>query len=229
MRSRPLDPIPPAPASGRRFDAVLFDFGGVFTESPFGVFERAAAELGAAPEHVLEVVFGPYDCDTDHPWHRLERGEISLMDARSGIMQLGSARGIDLDPLRILARMAGGGSTRAPLVDRVRALRREGYRTGLVTNNAREFGEGWRRLLPLDELFDLVVDSCEIGCRKPDPAIFHHALRLAGDVAPERCIFLDDFPGNVNAAERLGMTAILVTDPHEAIVALDRLLEGSSA
>jgi putative hydrolase of the HAD superfamily len=209
----------------RRFDAVLFDFGGVFTESPFGVFEQAARELGAAPEHVLEIVFGPYDCDTDHPWHRLERGEISLMDARADIMSLGNARGVEIDPLRILARMATGGGAREPLVQRVRSLRREGYRTGLVTNNAREFREGWRGLLPLDELFDLVVDSSEIGCRKPDPTIFQHALQLAGGVAPERCIFLDDFAGNVRAAERLGMTGILVADDAtEALATLDRLL-----
>jgi epoxide hydrolase-like predicted phosphatase len=212
----------------RSYDAVLFDFGGVFTESPFSAFEDAAREMGADPRRVLEVVFGPYDADTDHPWHRLERGETSFMEARSVIMDLGSRQGLEIDPLKILARLGLGGGTRDALVDRTRDLRNEGYRTGLVTNNAREFREAWRPVLPLEELFDIVIDSSEVGMRKPDPEIFRHALELIGGIAPERCVFLDDFEGNVNAAERLGMAAVLVSDdPHAAIAELDRLLGGS--
>jgi epoxide hydrolase-like predicted phosphatase len=209
----------------RRFDAVLFDFGGVFTDSPFAVFETAAAELGAPPEQVLGIVFGPYDRDTDHPWHRLERGEIGFGETRREIMRLARDAGLDLDPLTILSRMTLGGGTRDVLVDRTRALRAAGYRTGLVTNNAREFRDGWRRVLPLAELFHAVVDSSEVGMRKPDPAIYHHALAEVGGVAPERCIFLDDFHGNVAAARQLGMAGVLVgSDVGAAIAELDRLL-----
>jgi len=209
----------------RRFDAVLFDFGGVFTASPFTAFEDAARELGAEPRRVLEIVFGPYDADTDHPWHRLERGEIPFADARADIMQLGARDGLSLDPLTILARMGLAGGTREPLVARTRALRIEGYRTALVTNNAREFRDAWRPVLPLAELFDAVVDSSEVGMRKPDPGIFHHARELVGGPPAERCVFLDDFAGNVAAAQRLGMAAILVgEDPSPAIAELDQLL-----
>jgi epoxide hydrolase-like predicted phosphatase len=212
----------------RRFDAVLFDFGGVFTASPFGAFEQAARELGADPRAVLEIVFGPYDLDTDHPWHRLERGELALVEARAAIIALGAQRGIDLDPLRVLARMSAGGATRAPLVARTRALRDEGYKTALVTNNAREFGASWRPLLPLDELFDAVIDSSEIGVRKPNPAIFERALTEVGGVPAARSIFLDDHPGNVAAARRLGMQALLVEeDPAGALARLDELLSGA--
>jgi epoxide hydrolase-like predicted phosphatase len=211
----------------RSYDAVLFDFGGVFTESPFSAFEDAAREMGADPRQVLEIVFGPYGADTDHPWHRLERGETSFLEARTVIMDLGTQRGLEIDPLKILARLGMGGGTRDALVERTRALRGEGYRTGLVTNNAREFREAWRPVLPLDELFDAVVDSSEVGMRKPDPGIFHHALALIGGVTPERCIFLDDYEGNVDAAKRLGMAAVLVTDePQAAIAELDLLLAG---
>jgi putative hydrolase of the HAD superfamily len=209
----------------RRFDAVLFDFGGVFTASPFTAFEDAARELGAEPSRVLEIVFGPYDADTDHPWHRLERGETSFAEARIGIMALGAQAGVEIDPLKILAGMGMGGGPREPLIARTRALRQEGYRTALVTNNAHEFRDAWRPVLPLAELFDAVVDSSEVGMRKPNPAIFQHALERVGGVSPERSIFLDDFAGNVAAAERLGMAAILVTeDPNAAIAELDRLL-----
>jgi epoxide hydrolase-like predicted phosphatase len=209
----------------RRYDAVLFDFGGVFTDSPFAVFETAAAELGAPAEQVLGIVFGPYDRDTDHPWHRLERGEIGFGDTRREIVRLAREAGIELDPVSILARVSLGGGTRDVLVDRTRRLRAAGYRTGLVTNNAREFRESWRRVLPLAELFDAVVDSSEVGMRKPDPAIYHHALARVGGVLPERCVFLDDFHGNVAAARQLGMAGVLVgSDVGAAIAELDRLL-----
>lgn len=217
-----------APMS-RCFDAVLFDFGGVFTASPFGAFEDAARELGADPRVVLEIVFGPYDLDTDHPWHRLERGEIGLAAARDEIIALGNRRGVSLDPLRVLARMAGGSGAREALVTRTRALRVEGYKTALVTNNAVEFRAAWRPLLPLDELFDAVVDSSEVGMRKPNPAIFHHALERVGGVAAARSIFLDDHPGNIAAAQRLGMQGVLVgDDPAPALAELERLLTGAT-
>jgi epoxide hydrolase-like predicted phosphatase len=212
-----------------RFDAVLFDFGGVFTASPFGAFEQAARELGADPREVLEIVFGPYDLDTDHPWHRLERGELGLGDARTEIIALGSARGIELDPLHVLMRMSSGGRTREPLVERTRRLRREGYRTALITNNAREFGPSWRGLLPLDELFDAVIDSSAVGMRKPNPAIFQRALAEIGGVAPARSIFLDDHPGNIAAAHRLGMRGVLVGDDFAgALAELEELLSGAA-
>lgn len=210
----------------RRFDAVLLDFGGVFTPSPFHAFERAAQDLGASPQQVLDLVFGPYDRDTDHPWHRLERGECDFGQTRRDIMSRAADAGVPLDPLKILAGMSLGGGVHQRLVERVRGLREDDYLTGLVTNNAREFRETWRPLLPLDEIFDTVVDSSEVGMRKPDPRIFELALAQVGGVAATRCIFLDDFQGNVAAAEQLGMTGVLVGEDVDAAIAeLDRLLE----
>ncbi|TMA22921.1 MAG: HAD family phosphatase [Deltaproteobacteria bacterium] len=205
--------------------AVLFDFGGVYTSSPFSLFAEAAAELGATPEHMLDLVFGPYDRDTDHPWHRLERGELSLLEARDAIIALAADAGLAFDPLAILARMAKGGGAREAVVAATRRLRERGLRMALVTNNAREFSAGWRAMLPLAELFDAVIDSSEVGMRKPDPAIFSLALRELGDIAPEHAVFLDDFPGNVAAARRLGMHGVLVEDdPSGALAELERLL-----
>ncbi len=208
----------------RRFDAVLFDLGGVYTDSPFAAFDGIAAELGSTAEVVQEILFGEYDADGDHPWHRLERGEISLMDAREGIMAIGRAQDLEVDPIQLLSRIGSGKGTRDPLIERTRALRAEGYKTALVTNNFVEVREAWRTLLPVEELFDAVVDSSEIGVRKPDAAIYHHALELL-DVAAERSIFLDDYPGNVQAAERLGMGGVVVgADVMGAIRELDALL-----
>jgi putative hydrolase of the HAD superfamily len=205
--------------------AVLFDFGGVYTSSPFSIFADFAADLGTEPERVLGLVFGPYDRDTDHPWHRLERGELSLLDARREIMALASSDGLEFDPLAILARMAGGGGPREAVIAATRRLRERGLRTALVTNNAREFSAGWRAMIPIAELFDAVIDSSEVGVRKPDPAIFALALRELGGVAPEHTVFLDDFAGNIAAARKLGMHGVLVADdPSGALAELARLV-----
>ena len=209
----------------REIDAVLFDFGGVFTESPFDAIEALEQEFGTQPGQLLQLVFGPYDEDTDHPWHRLERGEISLESARNEVVALGKPFGIDSDPFTLFARMGSGG-IREEMVDRGLALRRNNYRTALVTNNAREFRERWIQLIPVDELFDVIIDSSEVGVRKPDPRIFHLALERLGGIDPSRALFLDDFPGNIEAAERLGIRGTLVTsDLQEALAALDRLIE----
>ena len=206
-------------------DAVLWDFGGVFTSSPFDAAEELGASLGAAPGRVLEIVFGPYHEDTDHPWHRLERGEIPLAEARDAIVALGRAEGIDTDPFRLFALMATGGGARAAMVERARRVVAHGYRTALVTNNAHEFREGWRKLVPAEELFHVIVDSSEVGFRKPDPRIFALALEKLGGIRPERALFLDDHPSNVAAAAKLGIRSVLVrSDLADALAALDALL-----
>ena len=209
------------------FDAVLFDFGGVFTPSPFELADELDSAGAREGVPLRELIFGPYDRDTDHPWHCLERGEITLDEARSRIIALGRAEGVDTDPFRLFRRLAreGGSGPRAAFVDRARALRKAGYRTGLVTNNAREFRDGWRRMVPVDELFEVIVDSSEVGVRKPDRRIFELALERLDGIAPERAMFLDDHPGNVSAAELIGIRGVLVeSDPSAALAALDALL-----
>jgi putative hydrolase of the HAD superfamily len=213
-----------------RFDAVLFDFGGVFTDSPFDAVEDAGRELGAAPGELREIVFGPYHEDTDHPWHRLERGEVSLADAREAVISIGRSAGFEFEPFELLARSVGKGGARGEFVECARGLRERGFLTAMVTNNVREFGFGWRRMIPVDEIFDLVIDSSEVGVRKPDRRIYHLTLEQLGGIAPERTVFLDDFEGNLEAARDVGMHSVLVdADAERAIVDLERLLAESRA
>jgi putative hydrolase of the HAD superfamily len=209
----------------RSFDAVLFDFGGVFTESPFQAARRFAESINVDASDMLDTVFGPYDHDSDHPWHRLERGEMPLMEAREEICELGRQRGFNADPFVVLGALRHGGGPRQEMLDRVSGIRRAGIRTAIVTNNVLEFRDAWRAMIPVDDLFDVVVDSCEVGFRKPDPRIYRKALELVGDVAPARAIFLDDYEGNVRAANTLGIRGIVVgPDPTPALAELDRLL-----
>lgn len=210
------------------FRAVLFDFGGVFTDSPFHAVNAYGEELGLGAREVTGIVFGSYEQDGEHPWHRLERGEITLDSARELILALGQERGLRVDIYELFARMAGnnaGAGARQPLVERVRLLRDEGYTTGIITNNVKEFGDGWRALVPVDELFDFVVDSSSAGVRKPDPRIFQIALQQLGDISPQEVVFLDDYPANVEAARALGLQSILVGGDLQATLReLDELL-----
>ncbi len=210
--------------------AVLFDFGGVFTDSPFHAVHAFGEELGLGPAEVTEIVFGSYEQDGDHPWHRLERGEITLESARESVLALGEARNLTVDIYELFGRMAGnnaGADQRQPLVDCVRRLKEQGYRRGIVTNNVKVFGEGWRRLSPVGEVCDFVVGSRHGGVRKPDPAIFEIALSRLPDLKPEQVVFLDDYSANVSAASAMGMHTITVgTDLAAVIAELDALLEG---
>ena len=207
-------------------DAIVFDFGGVFVDSPFTAVQAAAADLGVAPAVMLDTVFGPYDQDTDHAWHRLERGEITLDDARAQIIAASLDAGLpELDPVALLMAL-GGGDVRVQMVEFCRSMRSRGVATALLTNNAREFAAFWRPLLPLDELFDDVVDSSEVGMRKPDQRIFELSLQRLG-VTASRTAFVDDAPGNVDGARRAGLQAVLIgpqpADEAAAIAALQAL------
>jgi epoxide hydrolase-like predicted phosphatase len=121
-----------------------------------------------------------------------------------------------------------GGSAREPrtfMTDAVRRIRAVGLRTGVVTNNLVEFGPHWRQIIPLDELFDDVVDSSEVRMRKPNTAIFELACQRL-DVAPSRTVFVDDHPGNVAGAEAAGLTGLCCGfTVEESRAAADVLLE----
>lgn len=206
-------------------DAVVFDFGGVFVGSPFDGLRRLGEERGIDHEQMLAVVFGSYDLDTDHPWHRAERGELDIMSVRDQIRVLGEAEGLDLDLFDMLAALSGGGGVNEEMVALVRRVRARGLRTALLTNNIAEGREFWQGLLPIDELFDVAVDSSAVGMRKPDPRIYQLTLDELGGVAPERAVFLDDYPGNITAADAVGMIGVLVdADPSDAITRVDDLL-----
>ncbi len=202
--------------SGGAIEAVLFDFAGVLTSSPW-------TAMTAAGGGDLELLIGSYEEDGDHPWHQVERGEIPITDWAVAVTQLGLEAGVEVD-FAPLQAMLGEMTIHEDVVERARRLRADGYRVGLITNNVREASATWRALVPVDEIFEVVVDSSEVGMRKPNPAIFHHALSLLGEVAPERAVFLDVSPGNVAGARRAGLHAIHVVTPAQALAELDELL-----
>ncbi len=191
--------------------AVLFDLTGVLTTSPW-------PHLTAAAGGDVELLVGAYHEDGDHPWHRLERGEIGFGEWFEGVSALAADAGVQLD-LSPMAALRDEMVVFPQVVDCVAELRRAGFKTALVTNNVREGSKMWRSLLAVDDLFDVVIDSSEVGVRKPNRAIFDLALQQLGVTDPAAAVFLDDLESNVVAARSIGMHAILVGDPPDAALA----------
>jgi putative hydrolase of the HAD superfamily len=208
-------------------EAAIFDFGGVLTEP---IFRRTHADDGharLARFFVTEAVSVYAEPTGEHDLHLLETGRLSMSDFVRRLVDRFVAAG---NPRMGLEEATNALFHESPLVacaamvDAVKAVRDAGYRTALLTNNAREWEASWRGLIPVDELFDVVVDSSAVGLRKPDLEIFNLTCEKLG-VRPERCLFVDDLRCNVDAAESLGMEVLHCTDPVQtAAVVLERLL-----
>jgi len=216
-------------SNGSRVDAVIFDLGGVVAANgrPSDLLRRFPND---PPDLVRSVIMGDYADDTDHPWHQLERGEITFADYRASLAELVLSAG--LRPVVDAPPPSGGSGPmfdfvpNPPVVQLVNDLKRLEVRRGVLTNNIREFRDLWRSMLDFDDLFDDVVDSHEVGMRKPDPEIYLLSARRLG-VDPSRIVFLDDTESNVEAARRVGMTGVLVDDDPTAAVARVRELVAS--
>ena len=109
------------------------------------------------------------------------------------------------------------------MIELMAALRAEGYRMALVTNNAREWEPRWRAMAPTDDIFELVIDSAQVGRRKPDPVIYDLTVRRLG-VPAATCLLVDDLERNCTAAREAGMQAIVYRDPEQATRDLHRAL-----
>jgi epoxide hydrolase-like predicted phosphatase len=216
-------------AAMRPIRAVLLDYSGVFTTPPFTAFPALEVAKGLPAGALLELLWGNYgDPAGTHAWHKLERGEVTFAEYWEDMN--GRAKvtfGDDFDVNEMAAAMRENFAVHHVMVTRVRELK-PSYRTALLTNNVKEFGEGWRSTIPVDELFDVVIDSSHVGNRKPEPAYFAHALDAVA-VEADEAVFLDDMLCNVEGARDVGLTAIHVTDVGLAIDELDRLLAARSS
>jgi putative hydrolase of the HAD superfamily len=198
--------------------AVIFDLGGVLAAN--GRQSDLSARFPAEHAELVRSIFmGPYHEDTDHPWHRLERGEISMEAMREQVGRMLAEAGVSFPE----APRGDDGSVgfafrpNEPVVDLVERLRTHGVRTGVLTNNVAEMRPLWWPMLEFERLFDDIVDSSDVGMRKPNPAIYHLALERLG-VAAAHTAFLDDVASNVEAAVAVGMTGIVVDeDPLPAV------------
>lgn len=210
----------------QRFRAVLWDFGGVITTSPFTAFAHYEEAHGLPSGFVRRV----NATNPDHnAWARLERSEIDAreFDAmfRAEALALGhDVRGADILPLL-------SGAIRPRMVAALDRLVAEGYRIACITNNARVgHGSGMAgsaeqsaEVSAILARFERVFQSSKLGFRKPDPRIYLLACEAMG-LAPETCVYLDDLGINCKPAATLGMTAIKVTGEEQALAELGALL-----
>jgi putative hydrolase of the HAD superfamily len=222
-RSR-ADGPPDSALVSSQLKAVVFDLGGVLTLTgrPTDLAKRYPDHPA---EQVIELVMGKYHLDTDHQWHRLERGEITMEACRAETKLAMEALGIK--PVGPPPNLAQGPNflNNEAMLTLVRDLRAAGHATAMLTNNVREFRPMWWPLAPWDELFDVIVDSHEVGMRKPNPAIYRLTLERLG-IEPGRSAFVDDVASNVAAAESIGMFGVVVDEDFEPAIARVRELAG---
>ena len=217
-------------SEGRAIRAVISDFGGVLTNKLIEAFAAFQDETGISTEQLGRGMQRVAERDGEYPLFRLERGELSesqfLEDLSWGLEQdlghrptLHRFREIYFDALH-----ANG-----PMLDLMRELRDRGNRMAILTNNVREWEALWRSKLPLDEIFELIVDSAWVGMRKPDPRIYLLTIERLGDgLGPNQCLFVDDNELNVEAARELGMLAVQFHSNSQAIVEIRQALDGAA-
>ncbi len=204
--------------------AVVFDFGGVLITPITTGITTIAERHGAEPRAMVEVLIGPVETG-DHPWHRAERGEIAVADIQAGLGTYASTAGIELVGDEIDVLLVPAYAFNGTVLDRIRALRAEGIRTGLLTNTFAEFRPTLEKDLDLT-MFDAVVESYAVGARKPEPAIYA-AMAAALGVEHDEIVFLDDFAQNLAPAADLGWRTIHVTDIAAALTDLDDIIAAS--
>jgi putative hydrolase of the HAD superfamily len=206
-------------------EAVISDFGGVLTNHLMEAFVAFQNESGISMEQLGRGMRCVAERDGEYPLFRLERGEISeadFLDNLSWGLEQELGHRPMLHRFREIYFEALHGNER--MLDLMRELARRGYRLAILTNNVREWEELWRAKLPLDEIFELIVDSAWVGMRKPDPAIYELTLERLGGIEPGRCLFVDDNELNVEAARKLGMRAVHFRSNEQAISEIRRLL-----
>jgi putative hydrolase of the HAD superfamily len=198
--------------------AAIFDMGGVLTTPILDAFLAFEKKLGL-PEHSLLRLFRErMEGDTEPDFFQLERGLITEAEYyRRLAIQIKESLGVDVafseDPSAVRLDLWGNVRRNEEMLETVRALAPH-YKVGMLTNNVKEWSE-WRNAYPL-ELFDVIVDSSDVGMRKPEAKIYHLTCEQLG-VEPHQAAFVDDMPANVEAAHALGMHAILFTHTGEVI------------
>ena len=206
-------------------EAVISDFGGVLTTPLVDTFAALQEEDGIEPGAMGGALRRITERDGAHPLHELECGRMTERDFLSALSaQLRADLGRDdVEMLSFAERYFAHLAPNEPMIAFLRGLRGEGYRLAILTNNVREWEVRWRAMLPVDELFEVVVDSGFVGMRKPDPGIYRLTCERLG-VAPARCMFVDDVEPNCAAAAELGMSAVLFRSNEQAIAEMREAL-----
>ena len=202
--------------------AVIFDFGGVITSSPFEAFNRMEAERGLPRDFVRSVNSANPD---NNAWAKFERAECSAAEFDLLFAAEAEALGHRLEGAAVIACLSG--DIRPEMVAALDHLKAEGFELGCITNNVPSgHGAGMARsanqakaVADILARFDHVIESSKVGLRKPDPRIYAMMCN-ALSVEPAACIYLDDLGINCKPAAAMGMAAIKVTSGEQALAEL---------
>ena len=208
-----------------RVEAIVSDFGGVLTTPLLDAFLGFQQRHGIPPEAFGAALARAAAADGGaNPLFELETGRLT--EAQFGEKLGGALRaelGRDVDLARFGETFFEHLHPNEELFAFMRTLHERDYRMAILTNNVREWEPLWRSMLPIDELFELVVDSGFEGVRKPDPRIYEVTLERLG-VAAEATLFLDDMEINCDAARALGMQAVWFRSNAQAIAEIEQAL-----
>ena len=207
-------------------EVVISDFGGVLTSPLIDAFLAVQNDTGISAEQFGEAMRLIRDKEGKHPLFELECGRISeanflkkvelgLQDVYGTSVSLHGFRNSYFDALH----------PNDAMIELMRRLKKSDYRMAMLTNNVKEWEPLWRAKLPVDEIFEQIVDSAFVGLRKPDHAIYELLLERLGGIEAASCVFIDDIDVNCKAAEELGMTSVHFQDTDQAITEIGQALE----
>lgn len=209
--------------------AVISDFGGVLTTPLLDGFAAFQDHSGVPLEALGRAMAALTARHGVNPLFELEVGRMTEADFLGGVGDaLEAELGRPVSMHEFTERYWAALRPNEAMLALLREVRAAGYATALLTNNVREWEPRWRAMLPVDELFGVVVDSAFVGLRKPDPAIYALTCERLG-VAPEACLFVDDLEPNVDAARALGMTAVRFRGAEEGVADVRAALDGAAA
>lgn len=206
-------------------EAVISDFGGVLT-SPLMKSFAAFQESSGVPLEALGTALGALAAEQGaNPLFELETGRMSepeFLGALSHQLEADLGRPVHLHGFA--ETYLDALDPNEPMIDYMRGLRERRYKMAICTNNIREWDRLWRAKLPVDEIFDVVVDSSVVGSRKPERRIYEITLERLR-VPPDAALFVDDLEINCQAARELGMTAVWFRDNEQAMAEIASVLD----
>jgi putative hydrolase of the HAD superfamily len=204
--------------------AVVSDFGGVLTSPLLDSFAAFQEASGISLEKLGGAMFAIAERIGTNPLFELETGRMTereFLDAIGRELTATLGRGVELGGFgeRYFAHL----HPNERLIDYMRELRQRGYGLAICTNNVREWEPLWRAKLPVEEIFDAVIDSAFVGTRKPEPRIYEITLERLG-VPAEQALLVDDIELNCTAARKLGWQAVWFRSTEQAIEEIEAAL-----
>ncbi len=207
-----------------RIEAVVSDFGGVLTSPLLDTFRAFQDSSGISLEQLGGAMAAVAERTGAHPLFELETGRLTEADFLAALgAELTEQLGREMELHGFGEAYFNHLDPNERVIEYMRSLRGRGHRMAICTNNVREWEPLWRAMLPVDEIFDVVVDSAFVGVRKPEPEIYRLTLERLG-VAADAALLVDDIELNCDGARELGMHAVWFRSTDQAITDIEAAL-----